>query len=137
MTIRRFAFILAAGAVLALAVADIPAAQAGGKSGGGQGMKSGMGHTGVPRPSGNSLGGKPLAGKGADIGQANPSGGMNNPVGSRRDRRGQPQPQANVGKGPKPTIRLGEHCLPHARPCRKFAPYQEFPNRRAQVRDHR
>jgi hypothetical protein len=96
-----------------------------------------MGHTGVPRPSGTTLGGKPLAGKGVDIGQARPSSGMNNPDSSRRDRRGQPQPQADVGRGPKPRVILGCHRPSPHRGCRKFDPYQEFPNRRAQVRDHR
>lgn len=128
---------LAVLAALALTLALQPAAQAGGKSG--QGMKSGpsMGHTGVPRSSGNTLGGRPVSGKGADIGQSSGPMSVDKPDSSRRDRRGQPQPQADVGKEPKPKIRLGEHCLPHARPCRKFDPYQEFPNRRAQVRDHR
>jgi hypothetical protein len=129
MRLRRTTLVLAAG--LAVTFATLTIVDAKDRSG------PGMGHTGVPRPSGNSLGGKPFAGKGVDIGQAGPSSGMNNPVGSRRDRRGQPPLQPNVSKDPKPEIRLGEHCLPHARPCRKFDPYQEFPNRRAQVRDHR
>jgi hypothetical protein len=131
MTMRRTT--LACAATLLAIVATVSFVEARDRSGHG----SGMGHTGLPRPTGNTLGGKPLVRKGADIGQARPSPGMNNPDISRRDRRGQPPLQPNVDKGPKPKTRLGEHCLPHARPCRKFDPYQEFPNRRAQVRDHR
>lgn len=128
MTSRHITFVLLAA--VALTLAALPAANAGGKSG------QGIGHTGVPRTSGNTLGGRPVAGKGADVGQTSTPSNVNNPVSSRRDRRGQPQQTATPPpQGVRPIRGIQVRCDGHK--CGPYNPFREYPNRRAQVRDHR
>lgn len=129
MIVRRTAFVLFVAAGLMATLSTIPAAYAG-KSG------HSLGHTGVPRSLGNTHGDRVVLGKGANTGGfANPSG-MNNPAGSRRDRRGQPQPVVNPPpQGVRPIRGIQIRCNEHR--CRPYNPFQEYPNRRAQVRDHR
>jgi hypothetical protein len=129
MTTRQTA--IALFTALSLALTAVPVAFAGGKS------SQGIGHTGVPRTSGNTLGGRPVVGKGTDIGQTSNPSNIDNPVWSRRDRRG--QPQRIISPPPKdvrPIIRPRQvRCDGHK--CYTYNPYREYPNRRAQVRDHR
>jgi hypothetical protein len=62
--------------------------------------------------------------------------GMNDGAGSRRDRRGQDQ---GVVPSPPPAVKpirgIQVRCDGHR--CGPYNPFQEYPNRRAQVRDHR
>jgi hypothetical protein len=132
---------LAVAAVLAATVVVLPIADARDRSGHG----SGMGHTGVPRPTtgntlgGKPLGGKPLAGKGADIGQWSGPMSVDKPVYSRRDRRGQPQPKVSPPPQGVPHVsnnRMIRVCDAQGF-CRVRPPFGESEKMRAQVRDHR
>jgi hypothetical protein len=77
-----------------------------------------------------------LAGKsGPSLGNSKPMG-ITEPAGSRRDRRGQdpivaPSPPPDV----KPIRGVQIRCNEYR--CGPYTPFQEDPNRRAQVRDHR
>ena len=74
--------------------------------------------------------------RGANAGQMSAPSGANNPAGSRRDRRGEPQRTVNPPpQGVRPIRGIQVRCDGHK--CGPYNPFQEHPNRRAQVRDHR
>jgi hypothetical protein len=113
---RRLAFALSVGAGLTLMLGATPAAMAGGKSG--------VSMSGASKSSGMQSSGMKAS-------------GMNDGAGSRRDRRGQ-DPVAGPGTPPpavKPIRGIQVRCDGHR--CGPYNPFQEYPNRRAQVRDHR
>jgi hypothetical protein len=72
----------------------------------------------------------------AHAGQMSAPSNANSSAGSRRDRRGQPQPTVNPPpQGVRPIRGIQVRCDGHK--CGPYNPFKEYPNRRAQVRDHR
>ena len=73
---------------------------------------------------------------GPGVGQTSNPLNANNAVGSRRDRRGQPQHVITPPpKDTRPIRGVQVRCDGHK--CGPYNPFQEHGNRRAQVRDHR